>query len=238
MAALPDRPRVRVKRLLGLGLAGAAACALAACGVDYASSDPGFPGDFQARHPIVLASAPTSLDVYPAHGGLDALSLANVRAFAERYRRFGSGRVMIFPPGGPGSNRRAVEEIRKTLASAGLTGVVGVGSYAPSTGRAAPIRLSFISLKAVVPTQCGQWPEDLASGSSLEGWKNESYANYGCATQSVLAAQVDDPRDFIQSRALGPSDVDMRTRAIEAVRAGKDPGTTWTTDLVPIGGAQ
>jgi pilus assembly protein CpaD len=238
MAALPDKPRMRVKRLLGLGLAGAAACALAACGIDYASSDPGFPGDFQARHPIVLASAPTSLDVYPDHGALDALSAANVRAFADRYRRFGSGRVMIFTPGGPGPNRKAVEEIRRTLASAGLAGVVGVGSYAPSTGRAAPIRLSFISLKAVVPTRCGQWPEDLASGSSLEGWKNESYANYGCATQSVLAAQVDDPRDFVQSRALGPSDVDMRTRAIEAVRAGKDPGTTWTTDLVPIGGAQ
>jgi pilus assembly protein CpaD len=237
--AAPCEPRKLVKRLLAVGLAGAAACALAGCGVDYASSDPGFPGDFEARHPIQLASAPTSLDVYPAHGALDAISIANLRAFAERYRRFGSGRMMIFTPDAQPSDTKAVREIRKTLAGAGLSGVVGVGSYAPPAWqRAAPIRLSFISLKAVVPTRCGQWPEDLASGSSLEGWKNEPYANYVCATQSMLAAQVDDPRDFVQARALGPSDVQMRMRAIESVRAGKDPGTTWTTDLVPIGGAQ
>ena len=43
----------------------------------------------------------------------------------------------------------------------------------------------------------------------------------------MIAAQVDDPRDFVQPRALGPSDVAMRTRAIEAVRKGQDPGTQW-----------
>ena len=91
-------------------------------------------------------------------------------------------------------------------------------------------------VKAVVPTACGQWPEDLASGSSVEGWKNEPYSNFGCATQSMIAAQVDDPRDFVQPRALGPSDVAMRTRAIEAVRNGQDPGTQWKdTVLTPIG---
>ena len=96
--------------------------------------------------------------------------------------------------------------------------------------------LSFIGVKAIVPTACGQWPEDLASGSSVEGWKNEPYSNFGCATQSVIAAQVDDPRDFVQPRALGPSDVAMRTRAIEAVRNGQDPGTQWKdTVLIPIG---
>jgi pilus assembly protein CpaD len=239
MAALPAKPRTLVKRLVGLALAGAAACALAACGVDYASSDPGFPGDFQARHPIVLASAPTSLDVYPVGGALDARTVANLHAFAERYRRFGSGGVMIFTPGPHSSHAKAVYEIRKALSGAGLRGMVGVGSYvAPAGSGAAPIRLSFISLKAAVPTPCGQWPEDLASGSSVEGWKNEPYANYGCATQSMLAAQVDDPRDFVQSRALGPSDVQMRTRAIESVRNGQDPGTAWKTDLIPIGGVQ
>jgi len=77
----------------------------------------------------------------------------------------------------------------------------------------------------------------LASGSSVEGWKNEPYSNFGCATQSMIAAQVDDPRDFVQPRALGPSDVAMRTRAIEAVRNGQDPGTQWGNDtqLTPIG---
>jgi pilus assembly protein CpaD len=114
---------------------------------------------------------------------------------------------------------------------------VGFGAYLPpSDGAAPPVRVSFTGLKAVVPTQCGQWPEDLASGSSVEGWKNESYSNFGCATQSMIAAQVDDPRDFVEPRALGPSDVAMRTKAIEAVRNGQDPGTQWKdTVLTPIG---
>lgn len=236
MAALPDLPRTLNQSILGLGFAAAAACALAGCGVDYASSDPGFPGDFQARHPIVLASAPTTLDVYAVGGALDARSVASLRAFAERYRRLGSGEIMIFTPGRTAPTAKAVYEIRKTLAAAGLRGMVGVGSYAPlDPDRAAPIRVAFTGLKAEVKTPCGLWPDDLASGSSVEGWKNEPYSNYGCATQATLAAQVDDPRDFVQSRALAPSDVAMRTRAIENVRNGNDPGTNWKTGLTPIG---
>ena len=236
MLALLDSQRTLKARILGLSLAAFAACALTGCGVDYASSDPAFPGDYQARHPIVLAAAPTTLEVYPVGGALDARSHANLRAFAERYRRLGSGRIMIFAPGGVGSHAKAVHEIRKALVSAGLGGVVGVASYAPpDPERVAPIRVSFNGLRAEVKTPCGLWPDDLASGSSLAGWKNEPYANYGCATQAMMAAQVDDPRDFAQSRALAPSDVSMRTRAIEDVRNGKDLGTAWSTGLTPIG---
>ncbi len=66
-----------------------------------------------------------------------------------------------------------------------------------------------------------------------------SYSNFGCASQSMIAAQVDDPRDFVEPRALEPSDVAMRTRAIEAVRNGQDPGTQWKdTVLTPIGSSQ
>ena len=238
MAALRDARRRFAARAFGLGFAAASACCLSGCGgVDYASSDPAFPGDFAQRHPIVVASAPTRLDIYPVGGGLDQRSLANISAFVQRYRRFGSGIITILAPAGTPRNSKAVYEVRSALAHAGLTGKVAVGTYALLvTGPAAPIRLSFTGLKAVVPTICGQWPEDLASGSSLEGWKNEPYSNFGCASQSMLAAQVDDPRDFVQARALDPSDVAMRTRAIEDVRNGEDPGTQWKdTVLVPIG---
>jgi pilus assembly protein CpaD len=238
MAALRDARRTFAAQVLSLGFAAASACCLSGCGgVDYASSAPAFPGDFQERHPIVVASAPTSLDIYPVGGALDRRSVANIRAFVERYRHFGSGIVTILAPAGTQRNSKAVHAVRSALADAGLTGKVAVGTYALLiTGPAAPIRLSFAGLKAVVPTACGQWPEDLASGSSLEGWKNEPYSNFGCATQSMIAAQVDDPRDFVQARALDPSDVAMRTRAIEDVRNGEDPGTQWKdTVLIPIG---
>jgi pilus assembly protein CpaD len=224
-----------------LSLAAAAASALCGCGTNYASSDPAFPGDFEQRHPIVVASGPTSLDVFAVGGALDARSAENIRAFAQRYRRYGSGEIAIVAPAGTAANSRAVHAIRAALAGAGVNGRVMFGTYVPpDRDAAAPIRLSFVGVKAIVPTACGQWPEDLASGSSVEGWKNEPYSNFGCASQSVIAAQVDDPRDFVQPRALEPSDVAMRTRAIEAVRDGHDPRTQWTTsqtdmDVTPIG---
>jgi len=228
----------RARRGAAVGFAAALACSLSGCGADYASSDPVFPGDFQARHPIALAFAPTSLEVFPVGGALDSRTIANLRAFAERYRELGSGQILIVTPSRQGSEARAVNQIRRTLAAAGLDRRVSVASYAPYGRESAPpIRVAFVSLKAEVRTPCGLWPEDLASGSSLEGWKNEPYANFGCATQSVMAAQVDDPRDFVQPRALAPSDAAMRTRAIEDVRKGQDPGTAWKTDLIPIGGS-
>jgi pilus assembly protein CpaD len=215
----------------------AVSCLQPGCTTDYASSDPGFPGDFQMRHPIVLTAAPARMDVYPVGGALDARTVANLRAFAVRYREFGSGEVVILTPGRGGWYATTVNKIRTVLARAGLRGRIGTGSFFPSdSDSAAPIRVAFVGLKAEVRTPCGSWPEDLASGSSLEGWKNEPYANFGCATQSVIAAQVADPRDFVQPRALGPSDVGMRTRAIEAVREGQDPVTHWSTGLTPIGG--
>ena len=93
----------------------------------------------------------------------------------------------------------------------------------------------FQGLKATVQRHCGAWPTDLASGGSIDGWKNDSYPNFGCATQSTLAAQVADPRDLVQSRAAGPGDVQMRLRAIGDVRNGTDPGTDWTIKTTPIG---
>jgi pilus assembly protein CpaD len=237
MAALPDARPMFTMQVLRLSLA-AAAATLSGCGAQYASSDPAFPGDFQERHPIVVAAAPTSIDLYPVGGALDARSTANIRAFVARYRNYGAGAVTILAPVGTNPDSRAVHVVRRALFDAGLNGRVGFGAYLPpNDGAAPPLRVSFTGLKAMVPTVCGQWPEDLASGSSVEGWKNEPYSNFGCATQSMIAAQVDDPRDFVQPRALGTSDVAMRTRAIEDVRNGQDPGTVWgkDTQLVPIG---
>ncbi len=238
MSRNPTQRRLRALPFGWLLLASVAASPLAGCGVDYASNDGIEPGDYHQRHPIVLAQAPTMLDVYPVGAGLDSQSVANIRGFAERYRALGTGRITILAPAGQRErNSRIIDEIRRTLASTGLRGYIGVGVYpaAAAATRASPVRLIFQGLKAVVPTPCGQWPSDLASGGSIEGWKNDAYPNFGCATQSVLAAQVDDPRDFAQSRSIDPPDVNMRMRAIGDVRLGQDPGTSWKTQNTAIG---
>src|ERR1700728_742077 len=238
MASLPGARALFQAQGLRMSLAAAAAAALAGCGGGpYASSDPVFPGSFEQRHLIVVAAAPTSVDLSPVGGRLDGRSRANVRTFADRYRRYGSGAVMIQTPVGTNPNSIAVYEVRRALLAAGVRGRIAAGDYLPPNDSSAPpVRVSFTGLKAVVPTLCGQWPEDLASGSSVEGWKNEPYSTFGCATQSTIAAHVDAPPAFVQPRAIGPSDVAMRTRAIEAVRNGTDPSTDWTKAvLTPIG---
>ncbi len=111
-----------------------------------------------------------------------------------------------------------------------MKGDIEVGSYQVTDARLASVlRLSFVKLQAKAATRCGDWPEDLGLGTSLDGWENRTYYNFGCATQQTLAAQLDDPRDLVRPRAEDPSDVQMRTRAIGDIRGnpalliGPDP---------------
>jgi pilus assembly protein CpaD len=227
-----------LKRALpALGLC-AATLSLSGClsGVQYASDNQLTAVDYHERHPIVLAKSATILDLFPVGGSLDALSAGKLRAFAERYHTFGSGEITILAPAGDVASARVVPAIRRQLYADGLRGYVAVGSYPVQDPRlASPVRLVFQGLKAKVADRCGRWPTDLASGSSIDGWKNESYPNFGCATQSAMASQIDDPRDLVQARATTAPDEEMRLRAIQQVRKGEDPGTNWKTQLTTIG---
>jgi len=230
-----ERARARAFGALALG---AAALSLSGClsGVQYASDNQLTAVDYHERHPIVLDKGVTTLDLFPVGGRLDGLSLDKLKGFAERYRSFGQGEVAILAPAGDPGAAGMLPAIRRQLYADGLRGYVTVGAY-PVADRtlASPIRLMFQGLKAEVADRCGQWPTDLASGSSIETWKNVSYPNFGCATQSALAAQIDDPRDLVQARGSTPPDESMRLRAIEEVRKGEDPGTNWKTQNTPIG---
>ena len=125
MVALGCAIRAKPFRPLALGLL--AALALGGCqsGDDLTGSI----DDYHTRHPIVLTDAPTTLDVFPTGlGALDAGSAAEVRAFAARYTKYGVSKIVILTParGGP-KMRASVDAIRRTLASAGLSGRIGLG---------------------------------------------------------------------------------------------------------------
>ena len=213
----------------------AATMALSACHIDDGTTDPSAALDYHSRYPIVLAHSPTSLDVFSADGTLDEQSLATIHAFVDRYHEFGAGRIAILSP----SNRRGgalTAAVRKALYANGLRGEVAVGSYPnPDPTLEAPVRLVYQGITAKVRASCGNFPSDLASGDDLRDWHNLPYENFGCSTQKMLAAQIDDPRDLARARASGDSDVEMRLRAIEDVRKGVDPGTAWKVQNTAIG---
>lgn len=212
------------------------------CAAPHALPPPVTPYDYRDRHPIVLTEAPQVLDLFPyVEGGrLDSESLGRLRDFISRYKEFGHGRISVMVPTGSSSANVAagsVDVVKRALASAGLGGVVVTGAYPVVDPKlAAPIRLSFQSLKAKVSNRCGEWPEDLASGTSTAGWQNETYWNFGCATQATLSAQVADPRDLANPRGETPSDVEMRMRAIKNLRQGSDPSTSWRVNGASISG--
>ncbi|WP_374547199.1 CpaD family pilus assembly protein [Rhodoblastus sp.] len=226
----PLAEKLRLAALLGL------AAPLAACsGVDRVVTGSTGPNDYRTRHPIELKQGRADLEVLPEvrNGELDTRTRAQVKQFAQDYRGNGSGEIGIaLPQGGRsgGEARSALPGIRRALAAGGAHGYVSVSYYPVANPTlAAPVRLSYSTIVAQTPTRCGQWPNDLASGSSTIGWKNEEYWNFGCASQQMMATQVADPRDLAGPAAVSPPDSHIVGRAIDAVRQGKDPGTAWAT---------
>lgn len=235
--ALPSAAR---GALIAIAL-GAAAAPLAGCGVNRVKTVDENGMDARMRHPIALTQQAYTLDVFPGPGPerLDAHTADQVASFAQRYHEIGSGPISILvPQTGPGaaSGARAVDGIRAELARSGAKTYVTVSRYpVENPALAAPVRLAFDGLKAKVTHRCGDWPEDLASGSSTEGWSNRTYWNFGCASQNMIATQVADPRDLSEPRGESPSDAAMRMRGISNVRKGVDPSTSWSTKNSNIG---
>lgn len=194
--------------------------------------------DYRVRHPITLSEASRVLDIFPAGGpgALDRQSAGKLVEFGQLYRQVGEGPILILYPvnsGVPG--HVPVDAIREALAAGGAHATIKVGSYPVAHPLlASPVRLSFTGLKAKVATPCGEWPSDLASGSTIQGWDNKPYWNYGCAYQSAFAAQVADPRDLVEPRGETPTDTLIKARGIATIRKGTDPSTAWTTKAAAI----
>jgi len=221
------------------------AAPLGACGVNRTLPPPDVAYDFRDRHPVALADVDHTIDVFPSGKGprLDTATSTRISEFVNRYQRLGHGQITLLAPTGGAAgvvSRVGVDQVRQALAAAGVTGGIYVGTYPVADPTlAAPIRLSFRGVKAKVQGRCGEWPEDLASGSSLEGWQNQTYWNFGCANQATLSAQVEDPRDLATPRGQTAGDIEMRMRAIGQVRKGEDPTTKWDTkgaNISTVGG--
>ena len=112
----------------------------------------------------------------------------------------------------PNAMRR---EIRGLFVAAGVpaTRLVETSYLAESNGDAAPIRLSYHAITAKT-APCGNWPTDLVTNTS----QNRNYENFGCASQSNLAAQIANPSDLIAPRNMSPIDATRRGQVIKDYR--------------------
>jgi pilus assembly protein CpaD len=63
---------------------------------------------------------------------------------------------------------------------------------------------------------CPDWTD-----ADPQGFDNAPSSNFGCATQSDLAAMVANPEDLLRGKAAGPADGDFVARSVERYRSGE-----------------
>ena len=214
--------RLALGALVGLLLAGCANKDRLATGA--------LPDDYRTRHPIVMTEGERTIDI-PVASGDTRLTQGTrdvIRGFAAEYRNASSGVIQIMLPRGSVNGHAAQivrKDIRRLLAAGGVSPkkMIETTYDASVTGDAAPIRLSYVAITAQT-APCGAWPEDLA----LNTLENRNYYNFGCATQSNLAAQIANPTDLVGPRQMSPIDAEQRGQVIDSWRGTEkgDGGTT------------
>lgn len=163
--------------------------------------------DYRKNHPIVLSQGNRTIDVFVAGGpgALGGRQIGDVRSFAQEYRRSGHGPLVVALPETDPAASQIVPSIRKALAESGVRSPV-IANYRPIEGDGlAPVKLTFVRLKADVATQCGRYPDDLSGIRRFETKENVPNQNFGCSYQNALAQQVADPLDLVRGRPTMPA---------------------------------
>lgn len=207
------------------------AAVVAGCSHNSAQNPGYFPKSYQQRHPIIVSEAPTHLDIPVARDRthLSAGARSAVAGFAADYRRLGAKSVEILVPAGAVNDEAAVHisrHAREILVERGVPSKrISYRTYSVRGGEhPANIRLTFHSVKAHVPSECGVWPSNIANEN-----QNSNYENFGCASQSNLAAIVADPNDLIAPRGNGEINAERSAIILGDFEANTVPTVTDTT---------
>ncbi|WP_245411723.1 CpaD family pilus assembly protein [Phyllobacterium leguminum] len=172
------------------------------------------PDDYRTNHPITLAEREQVVDIPVRHGDhrLTASQHSIVRNALLNYRANGSGMVYIMLPAGAPNEAAAYRlstDIANVLRKGGVRpGNIATETYAVRSPDAAPIRITYYAMTAATGP-CGRWPDDI-----LNTAENKHYANFGCASQNNLAAQIANPADLLGPRAPGQIDAERRGKVI------------------------
>ncbi|MBM3089768.1 pilus assembly protein CpaD [Ensifer sp. T173] len=211
-----NRSGVPVRHLRRAAILLVAAGLLVGCGTKDNLSTGSIPDDYRTRHPIVLAEGERTIDIPIASGDrrLTQGTRDVISGFGADYRNSSTGVVQIMLPRGSANSHAAQamrKEIRGVLVAAGVPAkrLIEAGYEAGPMGDAAPVRLSYVAITAQTGP-CGEWPEDVA----LNTIQNRNYYNFGCASQSNLAAQISNPTDLLGPRQMSPIDAEQRGQVI------------------------
>jgi len=228
-----DRRTTRRQWARSVGHAVAVA-AIASIAVGCAKREPVITGSvpqdgYRSMHPIVISEVPESMDIpVGVHGGNISPAMAGaVVNFAENAQLHGNGAIEVMVPSGSRNETAALyvaERIERVLIKAGIRrNRLSRRAYGVEDTRAvAPVRLSYSRVKAVVH-KCGLWPDQMTTTN-----RNGGYSEFGCSTQSNLAAMVSNPADLLYPRGSSPADAMRREEVHKRYRKGEDPSTKYS----------
>jgi pilus assembly protein CpaD len=222
----PAARRLLTLSLLALALAGCKAGEPGAYVAGWTLIDP------SQRHPIMVSEQPATTSIRIARGsdGLTPGQKEQVANFLGRYRAAdaGNSKLVIFvPTGSPneGAAVRAVADVRVMIAAFGFPeSNIAIEPYHERRDASAPVRLSYLRYVAEGP-ECGRWTANLA-----EDYRNLPHANFGCAQQRNLAAQIANPADLLGPRTVDPADQERRAVVFDRYRQGRPTASERTAD--------
>lgn len=197
-------------RLAGAALAISLAVSLSGCmgGVPDNTT-------LESVHQPVVERVNYTLDVMTGPGGLSLPEQRRIAGWFEAMDvRYGD-RISIDDPLGSPSTRVEVEAL---AAKYGLL-VSPESPVTPGQISAGNARIIVSRARAYVPG-CPDW-----SAKSDNNWRNATSTNYGCATNSNIAAMVADPEHLLKGAGgKGETVVMSSTKAIDSYREMKPTG--------------
>ena len=202
-----------------LVLAPAMALLASGCANRHSITVGAIPDDYRTNHPIMISENESVLDlpVGRSDRGATKEQIATLEGFLSSYDRSAAPVVTILKPSGS-VNEYAASNVASQLARVAYKngvpkGRVIISAYQASSSEvAAPVRISYVGIKAHTD-KCGRWPDDLNNTE-----QNKHYANFGCAYQNNLAAQIANPTDLLGPRKQTPIDAERRAIVIEDYR--------------------
>ncbi|RJT25498.1 pilus assembly protein CpaD [Chakrabartia godavariana] len=197
--------------LLGIALA------LSACGTENRG--------LSSVHQPVVQRTDYVYDVAGA-GGLEQTDVKRLAGWFEALK-IGYGDRVSVDTSSAGDTRAARDAVAALAARYGLlldeTAPVTSGEIAPGN-----VRVVVSRVTASVPN-CPDW-----SRASQPDMTGHASSNYGCATNSNLAAMIANPEDLISGRSGGP--VSSTLASSKAVKTYREAPTTGAGGLVKEGG--
>ena len=204
----------------------ATATALAGCARRDSIHVGSVPDDYRTNHPIIVGEREEAIDLPVGIGDhrMSAVQRVALEGYIAHYDASAGAPVTILVPVGSanaGAASLVAADMARHLVRRGVpSGHVATVPYDAGAPEASPpIRISYMRMKASTG-ECGRWPEDLAQTSD-----NKHYANFGCAYQNNLAAQIANPADLLGPRAPGEIDAENRGNALEAYKNREISGT-------------